>query len=107
MRREGHFDMTTKEFVQFLDEKIMNDDDRKNIFSPPLDPQIALDILKDHFLGEDWYTPNPISTLQVNTEVVYEILSKYPGKNGRIKTWMKSIGKSLGKMFGINNHPMH
>lgn len=72
--------MTTREFEDFLEKEIMTEEDKNNIFSPPLEPQIALDILKDHFLGEDWYTPNPISTKQVNTEIVYEILRKYPGK---------------------------
>lgn len=72
--------MTTKEFTDFLEKEIMTEKDKGNIFAPPLEPQIALDILQKHFLGEDWYSVNPINTKQINTEVVYEILSRYPKK---------------------------
>ena len=48
-----------------------------NIFPPPLEPQMAIDYLKDYLLGEDWYTVNPISQKQINTEIVFEILFKY------------------------------
>lgn len=74
--------MITKEFENFLEKEIMTEKDKKNIFSPPLEPQIALNILIEHFLGKDWYTPNPIGVKQVNTEAVYEILSRYPKKKG-------------------------
>lgn len=72
--------MTTKEFEDFLEKDIMTEEDKKNIFAPPIEPQIALNILIEHFLGEDWYTSNPVGLKQVNTEAVYEILSKYPKK---------------------------
>lgn len=77
--------MTTKEFEDFLEKEIMTEEDKKNIFSPPLEPQIALNILIEHFLGKDWYTPNPIGVKQVNTEAVYEILSRYPKKRNLIE----------------------
>lgn len=72
--------MTTREFEDFLEKEIMTEEDKKNIFVPALEPQIALNILTEHFLGENWYTPNPIGVKQVNTEAVYEILSRYPKK---------------------------
>lgn len=72
--------MTTREFEDFLEKEVMTEEDKKNIFAPPLEPQIALNILIEHFLGKDWYTPNPIGAKQVNTEAVYEILSRYPKK---------------------------
>lgn len=81
--------MTTKEFEDFLEKEIMTKEDKKNIFAPPLEPQIALDILRKHFLGEDWYTANPISTKQVNTEVVYEILRRYPRRERLFKRLVK------------------
>lgn len=77
--------MTTKEFEDFLQKEIMAEEDKKNIFAPPLEPQIALNILIEHFLGKDWYTPNPIGAKQVNTEAVYEILSRYPKKRNLIE----------------------
>lgn len=72
--------MTAQEFEDFLGKEIMTEEDKKNIFAPPLEPQIALNILIEHFLGKDWYTPNPVGVKQVNTEAVYEILNKYPKK---------------------------
>lgn len=43
--------MTTKEFEDLLEKEIMKEEDKKNIFVPPLEPQIALNILIEHFLG--------------------------------------------------------
>ena len=50
------------------------------ILSPPLEPQLAINFLKDYLLDEDWYSFNPISTQQVNTEIVFSILCKYSRK---------------------------
>ena len=77
--------MTTKEFEYFLEKEIMTEEDKKNIFAPPLEPQIALNILIEHFLGKDWYTPSPIGAKQVNVEAVYEILGRYPKKRNLIE----------------------
>lgn len=85
MERKRGDGMTTKEFEDFLEKEIMTEEDKKNIFAPPLEPQIALNILIEHFLGKDWYTPNPIGVKQVNTEAVYEILSRYPRRKEFLK----------------------
>lgn len=50
------------------------------IFPPPMDAQTALDELCRYFLGEDWISVNPISRNQINTEIVFEIESKYKRK---------------------------
>lgn len=88
--------MSTEEFLDFLEKKIMTEEDKENIFMPPLEPQVALNILRDHFLGQDWYTVNPVGVKQVNTEIVYDILKKYPANRsnkkgifGKIKNIMK------------------
>jgi hypothetical protein len=47
---------------------------------PPTKAQEGLKILIDHFLGEDWYMTMPVCQEQVNTEAIYQILSKYPKK---------------------------
>jgi hypothetical protein len=58
------------------------------IMQPPLNAQKALDILKDYLLGEDWYVVNPVNTEQCNTQLVYEILSKYSKEfNDEKKRW--------------------
>lgn len=51
------------------------------IFPPPMDAQVALNELCRFFLGDDWYCVTPIHTAQVNTEIVYEIESKYKKVN--------------------------
>lgn len=48
--------------------------------APPTKAQEGLNILIDHFLGEDWYTVMPVGAEQVNTEAIYQILKSYPKK---------------------------
>ncbi|MBO5462202.1 MAG: hypothetical protein J6A49_02705 [Clostridia bacterium] len=43
---------------------------------PPLEPQKALYFLKNYLLGEGWYITKPETIYQVNTAIVFEILSK-------------------------------
>lgn len=62
-------------YQEWLDKNWVKD----NIFPPALEPQLALQFLKDYLLG-DWYSMNPISTEQINCEIVHEILYKYSKK---------------------------
>lgn len=55
------------------------------IFAPPMDAQTALNELCHHFLGEDWYSVNPVSQEQVNTEIVYAIERRYKVRRVRSK----------------------
>jgi hypothetical protein len=63
--------------MKFLD--WLNNQDRAlyGIFGPPLNAQLAVDILCEYLLGEDWYCINPQSSEQCNTKVVFEILYKH------------------------------
>ena len=63
-------------FNEWLD----NNWKKNNMFPPELDGQKALDFLKQYLLGKDWYSVNPISTKQINCEVVHDILYKYSKK---------------------------
>ncbi|MGL5718645.1 MAG: hypothetical protein ACRCX2_36915 [Paraclostridium sp.] len=49
------------------------------IFTPPMDAQVALNELKNHLLGRDWYVVDPLNQEQVNSIIVYEIEKKYRG----------------------------
>jgi len=49
------------------------------VMPPPLDPQVALNELARYFLGDNWYTANPVPTLQVNSEIVAAIQQNYKG----------------------------
>ena len=66
---------TNKETIRRL-LKLTNGKDY-GIFAPPMDAQVALIELCHHFLGEDWYSVNPVSQEQINTEIVYEIERRY------------------------------
>jgi hypothetical protein len=65
-----------KKFVDWLESEAED----YGLLSPPLNPQFALGFLKDYLLGEDWYTVSPISTEQINTEIVFYILYKHSKK---------------------------
>lgn len=41
---------------------------------------MAVDVLIEYLLGEDWYVVAPIHNSQVNTVAVHEILMKYSRK---------------------------
>lgn len=66
---------TDKETIRRL-LKLTNGKDY-GMFAPPMDAQVALIELCHHFLGEDWYSVNPVSQDQINTEIVYEIERRY------------------------------
>lgn len=69
--------MDAKEFL----ESTYNESEKDyGIFLPPTNAQEGLNILINHFLGENWYSVNPISQEQINTEAIYLILRKYPEK---------------------------
>ena len=66
-----------------------------NIFPPPLEPQMAIGFLKAYLLGEDWYTVNPLSQEQINTEIGFEILFKYSKRFKREYKTMKKKQKMI------------
>lgn len=66
-------------------------DDTYGICPAPTDEKLALQVLVDYLLGEDWYIAIPISQDQANTCIVDEILRKYS------KQYRKDIKKLQGK----------
>ena len=44
---------------------------------PRLPAQEAMDIIKEHLLGDGWYVNYPAGAEQINTEIVYEIIRRY------------------------------
>lgn len=65
--------------TEWLDKK-NSTTNKGNIFAPPMDGQVAVNFLCDYLLGEDWYSANPVSQKQINTEIVCAILGKYSRK---------------------------
>ena len=84
----------------------LNSQDDYGIFSPPMDAETALDFLRRYLLGEEWYSPNPISSKQINTEIVYLILRRYSKrfnkelKGGR-ENWLTKALKALQSWMHI------
>lgn len=66
-----------------IGERIWGLTDKKDygIFPPPMEAQVALNELCEFFLGEDWYSVNPICQEQINTEIVYKIECRYKKLN--------------------------
>lgn len=77
-----------KETNKEIGERLFKLTDQKDygIFAPPMKAQIAVDELCRYLLGDDWYSLNPISVEQLNTEIVYEIECRYK-KHRRLKNW--------------------
>lgn len=68
-----------KETNKEIGERLFNLTNKQDysIFPPPMDAQTAVDELCRYFLGEDWYSVNPLGAEQINTEIVYEIECKF------------------------------
>ena len=84
-----------KETPQETGERLLRLTDGKDygIFSPPMNAQIAVNELCYFFLGDDWYSPNPISNEQINTEIIYEIERAYIKFNHHAKRRAKHVKK--------------
>lgn len=52
-------------------------DDTFGICPAPMTAELALQILTDYLLGEDFYITMPLSQEQANTEIVATILQRY------------------------------
>lgn len=66
---------------------------KDNLCDPPTNPRMAIHILIDHFLGEDWCVAMPEGDDQVITVAVAEILNKYP-KN-RLRKYCMMLLKTV------------
>ena len=82
MRKGKHY-KNKKETNKEIAERILKltEPGDYGMLPPPMDAQVALNELCRFFLGDDWYCVLPIHTGQVNTEIVYEIESKYKKVN--------------------------
>lgn len=70
-------------FREFCDMKA--NDPRENIFPKETTAEEAIMILKDHFLGPNWYITYPGNKGQIITEIVGEILRRNPKMKDKFK----------------------
>lgn len=81
-------------FTQYIDEKTAEKD--YGIFAPPTSDKQAVQFLCRYLLGDDWYSPNPASHEQINTEIVHSILYKYSKKYRKeYEKWRKQTNSNL------------
>lgn len=66
--------MKTEEFLKIVDEH--NEGKSYGICTQPYPADKCINILIEHFLGKDWYTTLPMSSEQVYTEAICDILDK-------------------------------
>ena len=66
---------------KFLDEVYAKSEIDYGLALPPTTSRDALEVLTNHFLGEDWYTTMPMCDEQVITEIVVSILEKTQPNN--------------------------
>ena len=105
--------LTTKEILDFRFSKstverflnVKSNDPLVNMFPNPTEDREALDILCDHFLGEDWYTVNPMCHAQVLTEQVADIITHYESVKFKQLPWYKRIYLKLYCLF--TNTPIY
>lgn len=79
----------------FLDIMYKKHGDKYGILPPPISDKEGLEILVKHFLG-DYYSVNPISHEQFNTEAILRILEQYPveKKDNIVKRFFTKINVS-------------
>ncbi len=51
-----------------------------NIFCPSMKAEEFVEFIKDYLLNENWYTVNSVSTEQVYTEILIDVLDRYSKK---------------------------
>ncbi len=77
------------------------------ICSPPMDANVAIDELKNFFLGEDWCVGMPIGHEQIITEIVYQIETKYKRlKATNEQVWSRLLNLCKEGDYGICPPPM-
>lgn len=70
-----------KSYDEWNKERYNNREDKDNIFSIGIDDRKFVEIVKNLFLGSDWYCVDPLSHNQINEEILEEIIFKITGKD--------------------------
>lgn len=73
MKKNSRLTDTKMKYFDILDSYGKDD----NMFPPLTDAQLAVNLLCEYLLGEDYYVNDPLSPPQANTIIVQDILHKY------------------------------
>ena len=74
--------MTPEKFIEIVRKESPKD---YGLCPPPIKAERAMDILIEHFLGENWYVTLPMGVEQVYTEAICQILKENPKRKSFIK----------------------
>ena len=88
--------MQARKFIQTVLDNANYD---YGICPPPIKSQDGLNILIDHFLGEDWYVTLPLNIEQTNTSAIYEILNDYPTKKDKKERLREKLINYINKIL--------
>jgi len=86
--------------VEELRKRVVKFEDKDYGICPaPLPAQEAVNLLIEHFLGDDWYVTLSMGSEQVNMEAVFEIITNNQKKKSlwsRFVTWLSCDFSDLG-----------
>ena len=67
-----------EKFLKMIENKYMYESE--NIYPESMTDREFVQIMKDYFLGEDYYIADPLGHGQINTIIAHEIISRYFSK---------------------------
>lgn len=73
MKKNSRLTDTKMKYFDILDSYGKDD----NMFPPQTDAQLAVNLLCQYLLGEDYYVNDPVPARQCNTVIIQDILHKY------------------------------
>lgn len=65
------------------------DDESYGILPAPTEAQLAVNVLQEYLLGEDYYVVDPLPNCQANTIIVHDILLQYSRRYR--KEWKRRV----------------
>ena len=73
MKKNSRLTDTKMKYFDILDSY----NSKENLYAPVIDAQLAINVLCQYLLGEDYYIVDPLSPPQADTIIVQDILHKY------------------------------
>lgn len=73
MKKNNTLTKTKIEYFKLLDSY----NSKENLCAPAIDAHLAINVLCQYLLGEDYYIVDPLSPPQADTIIVQDILHKY------------------------------
>ena len=82
---------------------LKTNDPHENMFPKPTTPSEGINVLQEYLLGEDWYINYPGSSGQIITEIIGEVLRKYPSEKYNNYPFYKKLWINIKCLFTSKN----